>query len=166
MKIRHSKNPLPRLFYPLHKGIVNEASLRISKKSRLRAKLLIFENNAQMKDFFTRVLDRPHSVTKDTRGVVSALSWTVENYKKGKEPQRFLEVDPVYFCLIGLIVGHLRMEIICHEAVHAAFAYKARQSRRVWSDKDELDEEEICYPAGIIASQINRFLHDEGLYQK
>ena len=167
MKIRHSKTPLPDVFHPLHGGIVHEARIKVTKHSRLCAKLLIFDNHASLKDFFERILDRRGSVTDDTRGIVTALSWKVTCFSNKEQEKEYIEVDPRYFCLIGLIMGYLRMDIICHEAVHAAFNYKERQNRRLWDDGDNPDhEEEICYPAGIIASRINSFCHNEGLYHK
>lgn len=164
MKLRIAKTVLPELFYPLDKGIVTEARLKLTRHSRLYAKLLVFDSNKSLCRFFTKVLDRPESVCPKTLGICSALSSEVWSFKKEKE-RHWLEVDKNYFCLIGLIQGHLNMEIICHEAVHAAFAYKARMNRRVWSDGDQMDEEEICYPAGCIARLINQHLHSEGLYK-
>lgn len=58
------------------------------------------------------------------------------------------------------------MEIICHESVNAAFAYRRRVKGMNWVDYDNMDEEEeVCYPAGIIAKRINAFVHECGLYK-
>lgn len=73
-------------------------------------------------------------------------------------------VDPRYFCVIGLVRGHLSMEIISHEAVHAGCAYAKRGARAPWHDALGFDEEHIAYPAGRIAAAINRALWAAKLY--
>lgn len=168
--IRISENPLPRVWHThpkaVAKDIIGEAELRISPHSRLRAKLLIFRNNKAMRKFFKDVLGKPESVCKKTLGVVSGLSYDVFDFSKPGSESVYFEVDPRYFCVIGLLKDHLRMEIICHEAVHAGFAYAARQQRKQWVKGDVLDEEQVCYPAGRIASAINLFCHREGMYSE
>lgn len=164
---RHSKNPLPRIWsdHPAAKGIVGEAEIRVSGGSRLRAKLIVFESNKAMARFFKDALDKSGVVTPDTMGICCPLTAEVFKIEKdGTESGHFWEVDPRYFCLIGLLKDHLRMEIITHEAVHAGFAYAARQNCKQWVKGDVLDEEEVCYPAGRIASFINQFLSRRGFY--
>ena len=166
MRIRHSKTPLPELFHPLYDGILAEASVRVTKHSRLRAKILVFRSNAAMKTFWKEFLDID-CVCRKTRAIVNPLGVVRTKYRKdGTVADEFWEADPRYFCIMGFIQKHLRMEIICHEAVHAGFAYLTRQTRRQWSLDDALDEEEVAYPTGIIASLINKYLHEEGLYPK
>lgn len=171
MKIRHSKTPLPIVWtgHPsVHDGdILLEKDLALSKHSRLRAKLLVFKNNLAMKRFFDEALDKPGQVTRKTLGIVSQLSCEVYRFKNKELVEQRLEVDPRYFCLIGLIVGHLSMEIICHESVHAGFAYAARSRVRQWVRReDDLDEEQVCYPAGRIASLINKAVWKARLYDQ
>ena len=164
-RITHSKEPLPKLFHthPAGKGIVSEALLKISNHSRLRAKLLVFDTNRSMGHFYTHALDKPGAVCPKTRGICSSLTYElVKFHPDGRETSR-LVVDPKYFCLIGLLAGHLTTEIITHESVHAAFAYKARMRGRVWSQEHELEEEEICYPAGVIARLVTQHLKTENL---
>jgi hypothetical protein len=165
--IRHSKTPLPRLWHTHPKAIASdilgEAEIKISRHSRLRAKLLVFKNNKAMRRFFKDVLEKPYVVCPKTLGICCSLSVICENAITGKQ---IWEGDPRYFCMIGLLHEHLRMEIITHESVHGGFAYAARQNQKQWVKGDALDEEEVCYPAGIIASQINVFLDREGLYQR
>ena len=88
------------------------------------------------------------------------MSRTVKNVKTGR---RRREVDGRYFCCIGLLERHLKMRIISHESVHAAFCYARRQSRNQW-DKlaRDSDEEAIAYPAGEITRGIVWFLERKG----
>lgn len=68
--------------------------------------------------------------------------------------------------MIGLVYGHLSMEIISHEAVHAGFNFSKRASRAPWDRKaQDFDEEGVAYPAGRIAAAINRVLHAAKLYK-
>lgn len=75
-------------------------------------------------------------------------------------------VDPVYFCVIGLVRGAISMEAICHEAVHAAYAYTNRVRTLSWPGSQDSPEENLCYPAGRIAAEINRKLWKHDLYKK
>lgn len=87
--------------------------------------------------------------------------------KKSKKAERhWIEADPRYFCVIGLVKGFLSMEIICHEAVHAGLAYAKRHKRTPWDEHiANFEEEALCYPSGKIAAEINRAIHDAGLYE-
>ena len=79
-----------------------------------------------------------------------------------------MEVDRRYFAAMGLARGHLGMEIITHESVHAAFAYAKRTgTKNIWTRAvDGLDEELVCYPAGNIARRVVTLLDDSGMYKK
>jgi len=166
---RHNGKPLPRVWntHPKAKvgDIVGEAEIRVSPYSRIRAKLLVFKSNAGMRRFFKNVLDN-HTACKRTLGMCCPLTVEHIKFRKNKPDQMIWEVDPYFFCVVALIQGHLKMEIITHESVHAGFAYAARQNQKQWQKGDVLDEEEVCYPAGRIAYGINLFLHNEGLYEK
>ena len=75
-----------------------------------------------------------------------------------------LEVDPRYYAVIGLCLERLTFEVIVHESIHAGFAYSNRKAGRFeWRiDEDDLDDEEVCYPSGRIASAIIRTLIADG----
>lgn len=148
------------------KGIICEGEIRVSGGSRLRAKLLVFKTNKQMRMFFKNVLDREGSVCPKTLGICCALSTVREKYAKGeaKPVWEIYEVDPRYFCVVCLLERHLTLEIISHESVHAGFAYVSRQNQKQWvKGEDVLDEEEICYPAGRVVAGICALLHEQGL---
>lgn len=133
--------------------------------SRLKAKLLVFPHRRAMRRFWTKGLG--HGFLGQTcMGAVTSLTSERMLFPKGKPEQRWIEADPHYFCVIGLVKGFLSMEIICHEAVHAGFAYAKRVKRSPWNDKAlEFDEEAVCYPAGAIAGAINRAIYKAGLHE-
>lgn len=83
-----------------------------------------------------------------------------------KQERHWIEADPRYFCVIGLVKGFLSMEIICHEAVHAGLAYAKRHRRAPWDEHiRHFEEEALCYPSGKIAAAINRAIFKAGLYE-
>lgn len=174
MKVRHG-DPLPRSFsdHPAGGKIVAETDILIRgcdvdalerrrRPGRLAAKLLIFRNSKDMGRFAMKALGSPNY---DCAGFVNNLS--VERMRFGKGGvllEHTLSVDPRYFCIICLNQETgLNMEVITHEAVHAGFFY-SRRSRMKWPGQKGQPDEAVCYPAGIIAAAINRFVHDEGLY--
>lgn len=158
---------IPRCFgdHPSIRGLLAEACIT-PVKTRLKAKLLIFKDNKSLRHCWKHCLEKEDvDLTRDTLGVVSDTATHVINFRKGKQELEYWQTDRRYFCVIGLIKGHLTMEIITHEAVHAAFALVARGKRKQWHNSDNLDEEEVCYPAGQIAAAINSFLDKKGLYK-
>jgi hypothetical protein len=165
VKVRLDRTPLPRCFqgHPEGKGIVAECDIGMRNR-RLYAKFLLFKNKASLRRFWARALAKDQ-LGKDCLGAVNGLAEEILVYEKGKQVDRYLRVDPRYFCVIGMVQGHTSMEIICHGAAHAGFAYAKRRRGDHWVDATELDEEKVCYPTGMIAAGINRFLHDNGLYR-
>ena len=161
MKIRHAK-PLPRCFSRQWKTIIAEGDIAVRPSAKLHAKLLIFETTKDLRTFWKSI---GHDIGAKTLGAVNALSHEIHSFSKDGE-KSWMECDPRYFCIIGLVKKHLRMEIICHESIHAGFAYAKRRRGDFWTHAREMDEESVCYPAGRIASAINRFLHDRGLYDR
>lgn len=163
MKVRHTAAALPRCFsdHPAAAGVLGEFDIRLCGAGRLRAKVLVFATPAELARFWRDGLGRA-ALGRGCLGAVNSLASERVNVRTG---ERVMEVDPRYFCIIGLTKQNLSMEIICHESMHAGFAYAKRVQRNLWAEPWELDEEKVCYPAGRIAAEINRFLHDEGLYQ-
>lgn len=165
MRIAHTATPLPRRFTGQFPGIVLEADVTVTPGARIAAKLLVFRNNAAMRTFWRRALGcrGGRAICRRTLGAVHtpATEWT-----EHPSEQKWMEVDRRYFCVIGLIQTHLTMEVITHEAGHAAFAYVSRQRRIMFEPARQHDEEGICYPLGIIARGINMILCDAGLYPR
>lgn len=154
MKIRHADNPIPRIWknHPHARGIVFEKDLSIGS-SRLKAKLLIFEDRKAMSIFWKNALG-VMDLGDCCSGVVNQLRFHVISFADGMESQ-ITEVDPRYFCVIGLVQDRLTYEIITHEAVHAAYAYVKRIKKSPWDqDAKDFDEEEIAYPVGRIADSL------------
>lgn len=129
-------------------------------------KLLVFKNTRDLRYFWAHGLGLT-DLGRFCRGAVNSMACeVVKFYKDGSESSPVLEVDRRYFAVMGLVQTHLTMEIVCHEAVHAGFAYERRQKRKFWPGQEELDEEGVCYPVGRIATGVNRLLYENGLYPK
>lgn len=167
MRIQHAR-PIPRSFSGHPKArhlVIAEADLRPSPRARLRAKLVVVRSGRDLGRFWTQVLGRG-GLGRHCYGVVSALGRSAEKVDdQGRSYDRRWICDPRYFCIIGLCATHLSMEVISHEAVHAGFCYARRRAKDPWNDDRELGEEHVCYPAGAIAAEINRFLYKSGLYR-
>lgn len=172
MRVKHSKTSLAReLINGPHGGYIQrEFNIAITPHGRLRLKLLLFRNSRELMLFWKKGLNRDLGsiVKKDykAQGVVSAMMYDVESYRNAGKVQKWAEVDPNYFAVMGLCLTDLSMEIITHESVHAAYAYEKRHRGQFWVNKDELDEEHIAYPAGRIAAAVNRVLYRNNLYQE
>jgi hypothetical protein len=154
MLIRHSKIPLPRHWagMPGADKALYIGDIGIFRRSRLRMKLMVFGSKPHLRQFWSRTLG--HDIGRDCLGVVNNLASEHIAFDRGRE-RRWLEVDPVYFSVMGLLQDHLTTEIIVHESVHAAFNYAMRmKGRHDWMGVDDLPEEEICYPAGKIAQLV------------
>ena len=108
------------------------------------------------------------------RGIKSAADITISGrlalkvvvFEKQRDMVHFWTevLGKPHFAIMGLVHGHLTMEIVVHESVHAAFCYAKRCKRTPWAHYADFDEEEVAYPAGRIARALNAYLHDEGLY--
>lgn len=160
MRLRLSSTPIRHVWrnHPQIQGLVLEKDLAIGT-SRLRAKLLVFDKPKSLRLFWRGPLGRG-DLGRRCKGAVNGLFCEVINFHKDGSESSFLEVDPRYFCVIGLVKTHLYGEIICHEAVHAAFNYVKRIKRSPWDEHArDFDEESICYPAGRIAAEINNALY-------
>lgn len=157
MKIRHSNKPLPRCFSGLSRagGIVCEADIKVTDHGKLRAKLLVFKNTVFMQNFFRDVIKYP-ALGRFAEGAVQEIS---------EEEGDTILVDPRYFCIIALTLKNLSCEVITHESVHAGNAFNRRRRGNIWPNANGDNEENIAYPTGVIASQINNILHDRGIYK-
>lgn len=147
-----SEHAIPKTMatHPEVTGLLGEADIAVSPHARLRTKVLVFESNPHMRRFTRKVLGKPKAACARTLGLCQPLCIHT--------PTGW-EVDPRYVSVVCLLRDHLTPEIIVHEAVHAGFAYAARQRCKQWVKGDAMDEEEIAYPVGRIADGINRFLH-------
>lgn len=156
MQLRCNPRPLPRQFasHPKASGIVYEKDLKIGS-SRLRAKLLVFKNQRHLHLFWQNVLG--HRLGRFCKGAVNSLIQEVQYFGKYEKALscRHLEADGRYFCVIGLIQTWMTVEVMTHEATHAAFCYVKRVRRSPWDvQSKDFHEEEVCYPAGKIASEL------------
>lgn len=160
--------PLPTKYPARPNNIVAQRNFRITDHGRLRAKLLVFQNNLALRRFWGRWLPREYrqSLGRRCLGAVSGLtSWTqqIGEHDEGRLLLRYQ--DPRYFCVIALIATNLTMEVVSHESVHAGFCYAKRVKQSPWSVFSDFDEEEVAYPAGLVATAINRFLYAKKLYR-
>lgn len=139
-----------------------EHDIRLTRGSRLAAKLLVFKNSRELTEFWRNALGS--RMSPGALGAVNALAREVGPHDS--DAPTHIECDPRYFCVIGLTRGALSMECITHESVHAGFCFAKRHRRDFWvKQSEDFCEEDVCYPAGRIAKRINAFLHDGGWYQ-
>lgn len=126
---------------------------------------MVFQNCRYLHAFWRNALGKS-ALGRTCRGAVNGMYQEVVTFPgKGKPERAHLEVDERYFCVMGLVKGHLSMEIIAHESAHAAFAFVKRKSRCPWdAQAKDYDEESICYPLGRIARAINNILYKAKLY--
>ena len=167
MRVEHLHPGLPRTIstHPKARGIISAADIFVTGSARLRLKAVVFERQADLRHFWRHVLGRKGDLGPKCLGAVNGLGYERIDITGGRE-RSTLVCDHRYFAIMGLVLGHLNMEIVTHESVHAAFAYARRHRKDLWCSPGELEEESVCYPAGIIAKSINAWLHDEGLYER
>jgi len=167
MRVRHAHPGLPKSIrsHPKARGIVSAADIFVTGGARLRLKAIVFERQRDLVHFWKHVLGRPDLGPK-CLGAVNSLGYELISVLPDGRERSTLMCDPRYFAVMGLVLGHLNMEIVTHESVHAAFAYARRQRRDLWCSPGDLEEEAVCYPAGIIAKRINAWLHGEDLYKE
>lgn len=162
MRMTARKPALPKDWsaHPDATDLLAEADITVCRRGRLRAKVLLFRNAKALQRNWRLLTGNPLG-----RGALGAVNSLMRECYASDGKRVRLEGDPRYFCVIGLVRGHLSMEVISHEAVHAGFAYEKRCKRSLFAGVDDLDEERVAYPAGRIAAGINRWLHHEGLYE-
>lgn len=160
MKIRLSKEPLPRVWSTLGKGILHEDDIPGVHGSRLFCKLLVFDSSRNMTAFYRNYLGRKDNLTKDCLGYVNSLSYGIY----AGEKRVAWQVDPRYFAVMCLLKGHSTAEVLAHECVHAAFAFAKRvRSRSHWTNAFDFDEEHVAYPAGHMVNYVAWSLKRAGL---
>lgn len=141
-------------------GLLHIADLRFVKGKRLYLKLAVFDTPKNLRAYWKTL--RGHTVDKGCVGVVN--SFASLHYPTDKPA--YVTGDKRYFAVMCLCKKYLSMEVVCHESVHAAFAFAKRHSVKAWEiHAKENDEESICYPAGAIAAAINRELFKHKLYE-
>lgn len=165
MKIVYSKHPLPHSlwYFPGLRGLVRECDICITQSARLHAKVAVFKNLSSMRHFW-KLIDKPQPKALAVVCQLSSTRYRID--AQGNEYNHRLEVDPRYFCLMTFALGHLNMEIVSHESVHAGFAYARRVKRSPFKAALRFDEEAIAYPAGRIARSLNGWLYKHDLYRK
>lgn len=166
MRVRHIETPLPTKWVdglPHLKCALGVFDIKITHGSRLRMKLLVFKTKRDMRRFWRKSLGRK-DLSSGTSGCVSPLAHE-RIYTSGPlKGQKFMMVDPRYFCVMGLVMGYLTVEIISHESGHAAFAYSKRvHCRDMWVGLRDHEEERVCYPLGVISQRVADALKDNGL---
>jgi hypothetical protein len=164
VKVEHAREALPQYLCaePGMRGLVRECEIHVTPRARLGAKVAVFASLRDMRRFWKqRGMPQPGAYA-----VVSSLSHEAFKIDRaGNEVARRMVADPRYFCLMTFAKGHLSMEIVSHESVHAGFAYAKRLRRSPFVDALRLDEEAVAYPAGRIARSLNWWLHKHGLYE-
>ncbi len=140
------------------RGSVAQANIAVNR-GRLRAKLIVFKSPQAMAAFWRSRLMAGNGGALGAKclGAVNALTRSRENVVSGT---RHIDVDARFFCVIGLVEGHLTMRIITHECVHAAYAFAKRRSRSWWdAAARDFDEEAIADPTGELARNVVAFLN-------
>lgn len=158
---------LPRRWSHRFPSVRAEFDVRVTARSRLFAKVLVFETNRELCRFWRDGLGKGRLGSR-TLGAVNGMICERVDCRGGREVRRRPLVDPRYFCVMGFVRSALCMEVIAHESVHAAFAYA---SRARWGSPwrgyaDEMPEELVCYPAGAIAREIHAKCAELALYEE
>ena len=158
MIVRTTDEPIPAV---IPGEFVGQRNIKVHPGSTLAAKVLVFKHPTALRKFWRESMGI--KLERACRGVVTPL-WT--EIIDTETDKAFFVVDRRFFCVMGLTLGNLSMEIITHESVHAGCAYARRKARSPWDEHIlSHDEEAICYPAGRIAAEINRWVHAEGWYE-
>lgn len=126
--------------------------------SALRLKLLVFKAPKAMRAFW-------HQYVNETWLDDGCLGAVSSFYKKCEKPDGYVYygVDARYYAIMGLCANACTMEIISHEAGHAAMSFARRKTRAFKARHDELPEEAWCYPLGKLTYQIADALGSVGL---
>lgn len=140
--------------------------VRVTPRSRLRLKVLVFRTQLDMRRFWSMGLGRHRQRLGPCLGAVNLLVTDRIDQETGRVVERM--VDGRYFAVMGLVLRHCCQEVVTHESVHAAIGYAAR-STRAWPsgpdhetgkrgvglrDPGESANEAVCYAAGRIAERV------------
>ncbi len=119
---RFSSEPLPTDWSTLlgSEEILFSSDIAVSRKSTLKAKVLVFRDLVALQRFWRLGLcrrkpdDGSCAVVSDVSSII-----TFQVPRELSKREHVWEVDPTYFCVMGFILGNLSMEYIAHESVHA-----------------------------------------------
>ena len=170
MKVNHSKEHFPRTFdgLPYADRILLNEDFRLHPKSRVWCKLIVLTDKTAMQRFLNvNGFWGAGRMGRDSIGACLRMYVTGERYI-GEKTIRRLIVDPRYFSVIVLNANNISIESIAHESAHAAFNYAYRkQWKNVWGcRKDELEDEQVCYPVGRISEAVFDILNRNDLLPK
>jgi hypothetical protein len=145
----------------LSEAIQAEASIRVRERDAVRLKVLLFKNKTQLQKFWREKLGQ--KLGRYCNGAVSTL---IDRYytlnDDGTKHYVKWSCDKRYYAVMGLCATHISYEVVTHECLHAASAYVNRTlgRKRRFSQDDELVEEEIAYPLGILADSVFNWLNE------
>ncbi len=143
-------------------GAVLERDFRLTPRGRLRGRLIVFESAKALRAWWGPIFGKIPMAA----GAVNACSTKHEKITAdGSVEWAFTSAHPRYFCVIGLCLGYLDMEVVAHEAAHVGFCYARRVKKDPFLETFESPEEVVCYAAGRAARAINATLHEAGLYE-
>lgn len=170
MKTVLSKQPLRRDFrnHPQAKGLFKEVDLRVTPRSRLFAKVLVFDTQADMRDFWNSAIGRS-PICRKTCAVVSGLAMErCKIEKDGSKTNNRVEVDPRYFCVMAFNLDDMVYEVLAHECTHAGFCYMRRLKHRspFYRHFSDDDEEQVAYPTGRMFWALNKIFTTNGVYDQ
>ena len=163
MRVRRAAVGLPTAFinHPHGGEILSEGDIRPGRRSTLSLKVLVFPTKRALRRFWKAALG--NDLGTRCAGVVNKLSNEHIAFVQGGDERRWIEVDPRYFAIMGLVRTQMSAEVIAHESAHAAFAYYHRHHNRDdWPLAEENGEEMICYPLGRIAELLGAWLKKKG----
>lgn len=133
--------------------------------TRLRLKLLVFRDVADLRQFWKKAMGRGE-LGRRVIGCVNDLRATVYGKPDYTKPVR-VEVDARYYAVLALVAGRgTNVEVVAHEAVHAAYAFDRRLGKRNRFIDPNQGEECIAYPAGHITAAVVKWLRDIGEFNE
>jgi len=161
--VRHTNRPFP--LHPLGRtaGIKTVKEFDIKVKA-LRCKVLVFRDAVELRRSWRKLFGDDLGAGFD--GAVQDLSTLVENFAIPGKVVRRREVDRNFFAFMALHAGNLGLDVLAHEATHAALAYVRRLgTRNVWREQPGCgsNEEALAYPVGIITYRLVEGLRRAGL---
>ena len=145
-------------------GIISEKDIRpIAGSPKIRMKLLIFDSSENLRKTWKELIT--HDEIGDAVGIVTGLSTECYRFHEDGSEDYYLSVDPKYFAIMGLCKEWLTAEVVCHECVHAGFAYHYRVGKKSpFTSPEMIEEEAVCYPSGHMFRMICNHLHDSGFW--
>ena len=161
-KFTYNKSRIPKRIKA--EGVVAQKDLTIGAEGDPKAKLLVFKNRTLMRKFYKSVLpalrgggEEYQNAGLGARCLGFVNQMRVDCYRVPEEGDlewTRSEVDRRYFCLVGLVEGHLTAEVITHEAVHVGFAWDIRTRGSGPFEDPHNPEENVCYLAGRFVNEV------------